>query len=634
MAVTSVNGDQIVDLRNDTNYYFEVAPQGDSQFRFVDVTLTDNGMPYNLPVGCNIILEGKNAGGYNVFVTCTQVDNNVIRIPLSNGVLSYSGVGTYIVGIYDNNSYILSFPFNIVVVEAPYNMESLQSSDVYEALNKAIAKAMSSNKWIVGNGDPTTLSIVGDIGDYYLDSSNGSLWRCIKEDLTSALEWTEALDSSGNQINIMEKTYIRYSMSPDGNPMYPTPYDTSTTPPTVRNYIGFFVTVDLPTDSEVADPDNYTWSPLRIGVTNVTTEYAKSNSYITHPTTGWQNTIPLITGDSDDYLWTKIILHLEDGQTFEYYTVTQYGKYGDFGANQISSIEEAIGQPEVNVTVDTTSPSTAKIFDFQFKVRGGHWKYGTIIASSGTQTVTALNSSNTVIGDMYFNEETGVTYRCTAVTDTNSTWEEVRELRGGIWRFGTQISGSGIQTSTYFTSNNTIVGDTFVNNSTGIVYECTAVTSSGSTWQERYTLGPITQIDELSNTMRFYATLHPGDLSLNITGTGSATMFNPTDAERGSGYYYHIKFLATKPNVNPNLDYEAVITSGQISVDLTFRRNVTKNMIVKNIPSGANPQAKGWYEVDDTSTTGYSLTSDTSVVSGKTYYEDTDICLEVIKKTL
>lgn len=628
MAVTSVNGSQIVDLRNDTNYYFEVAPQGDSQFRFVDVTLTDNGMPYNLPVGCDIILEGKNAGGYNVFVSCTQVGANVIRIPLSNGVLSYSGVGTYIVGIYDNNSYILSFPFNIVVVEAPYNMESLQSSDVYEALNKAVAKAMSSNKWIVGDGNPTTLSIVGDEDDYYLDSSNGSLWRNVRNETTTSLVWTPVLNTSGKQTNIMEKTYIRYSMNPNGNPMYDTPYDTSTTPPTARDYIGFFVTVDLPNDSEVSDPSNYSWSPLRIDVTNLITEYAKSDSYTTHPTTGWSTTIPLIT--NDDYLWTKITLELMDGKSFTYYTVTQYGKYGDFGT-PTSSIEEALGQPIVTVTVDPTSPSTAKIFDFDFKIRGGHWKYGTDVSSSGT--ISTLTSADTVIGDVYYNNISGVTFKCTAVTDTNSTWEEMRNLRGGIWRFGTQISGAGTQTSTYYTGLNAIIGDVYVNNSTGIVYECTAVTNTNSTWEQRYAFGSVvTDIDELSNTMRFYGMLHPGDTELNITGTGSVAMFNPQDAAKDSGYYYHIKFYASKPNVGPNSDYETVITSGTISVDLTFRKSVVKNMEVKNIPAGADPSNNGWYEIDESSASGYSPTSDTSVVSGKKYYEDTEICLEVIKK--
>lgn len=46
MAVTNVIGKQIVDLTSDSNYYFEVAPQGDSQARYVDITVLDNGVAH------------------------------------------------------------------------------------------------------------------------------------------------------------------------------------------------------------------------------------------------------------------------------------------------------------------------------------------------------------------------------------------------------------------------------------------------------------------------------------------------------------------------------------------------------------------------------------------------------------
>ena len=140
MAVTNVIGKQIVDLSSDANYYFEVAPQGDSQSRYVDVTVLQNGTPYNIPTGSTIILEGKNAGGYNIFNSCILEDTNVVRIPLANGVLSFAGVGKYSVAIYHSGTYIISFPFKIVVTEAPYDLVRLEASDQYEALNQAIAR--------------------------------------------------------------------------------------------------------------------------------------------------------------------------------------------------------------------------------------------------------------------------------------------------------------------------------------------------------------------------------------------------------------------------------------------------------------------------------------------------------------
>ena len=631
MAVTSVISRQIVNLESDTNYYFEVAPQGDGQARYVDLELLKNNSPYNLSIGNTVILEGKNAGGYNVFISCEYpVPNeaaNVVRVPLINGVLAIAGVGKYQVGIYDHSSYIHSFPLNIVVTEAPYDMDRLQHDDVYEALYLAIAKAMASNKWIVGDGDPTILGIVANEDDYYLDSSNGNLWICVRDQ--SVLQWEPVLDSASKQSNIMEKIYIRYSMNADGNPMYPTPYDTSTTPPTVRDYIGFFVTTDLSTASSVSNPSSYVWHPLRIDVTDVTTQYAKNNSYTTHPTTGWSNTVPLIIGNSDEYLWTKVTLHLKDGNSFDYYTVTQYGKYGDFGA-PTSSIDEAIGQPEVTVTVDPTSPSTAKIFDFNFKIRGGHWKYGTDVSGTGSQTVTTLTSADTVIGDMYLNTTTGTMYRCNAVTASDSTWEETRELRGTIWRFGTDISGTGTQTTTAYDSSNTIMGDVYVNTSSDDVYECIAVTPSNSTWRWCYAFsGSISTLPgDLANTVRYYRTLNPGETTL--TFQENDPIFSASDA-LGDTYYYHIKFLSSKPNVGSNQNFEAIISNGQIDVTLPFKKAMTRNMEVLS-PSG-DPSAQGWYEADATSATGYSLTSDTSVVTDKKYYAPVTICMEIVKKT-
>ena len=228
------------------------------------------------------------------------------------------------------------------------------------------------------------------------------------------------------QMAIMERIYIRYSDSADSGPMYTDPIDNTTTPPTVRDYIGFYVTTDTPNDASINVRNNYTWCLFRTDVTAVNTEYAKSNTYSVHPTTGWSSAIPKIT--DNDYLWTKIILTLKNGKTFSYYTVTQYGKPAGFGV-PTSAITESIGKPEITITAKADSPNTDKVFDFDFKVRGGHWKTGNLISGNGTQVVTALNSSNTVVGDMYLNDNVSSpsyrrSYRCTAVTDTNSTWDE------------------------------------------------------------------------------------------------------------------------------------------------------------------------------------------------------------------
>ena len=98
MAVEPVIGTKIIDLRNDTNFVFELAPQSDGQERYVDLTILDNGVPYTLPNDATVILEGQNAGGYNIFNTCIILDRNTVRIPLTDGILAVGGVGKYSIG--------------------------------------------------------------------------------------------------------------------------------------------------------------------------------------------------------------------------------------------------------------------------------------------------------------------------------------------------------------------------------------------------------------------------------------------------------------------------------------------------------------------------------------------------------
>ena len=618
MAVTNVIGKQIVDVLSDANYYFEVAPQGDSQSRYVDVTVLQNGTPYTIPSGSTIILEGKNAGGYNIFISCTQQSANVVRIPLSNGVLSYAGVGKYSVGIYHGGTYVLSFPFNIVVTEAPYDIVSLQASDVYEALNLAIAKAAASNKWIVGSGDPDTSGVIAADNDYYLDASNGNLWQYLKN--ASGLDWEKVVDTSNKQMNIMEKTYIRYSPNSNGVPMYDTPYDTSTTPPTARDYIGFFITIDSPTDSEVSDPSNYSWSPLRIDVSNVVTEYAKSTSYTTHPTTGWSSTIPLIT--NDDYLWTKIILELKDGNSFSYYTVTQYGKYGDFGT-PTSSIEDTPGEPMVTVTVDPTSPSTAKIFDFDFKIRGGHWKTGNIISGGSTTTpftVSDFTSADTVVGDMYLNVYTGETYRCTDVSASDSKW-----IRG--FTFSTVTNPTELE-------NTRRAYKILEPGQTSLVIQDT---------DSMYSKNRAQDMDVTYSAVTPGGTENPQDegwyeydsvndvyfVTADTTVDGSKTYYIKEDTIM---YEYRVKFLTSNPKITVAKDSSFDIDNNVATFNAVFDRTTVRKMRVTPVGT-ENPHALRWYEATTISgVTTFAITTDTTVTANKAYYAEAEVGVEIIMK--
>lgn len=566
MSVTNVVGKQIIDLANDTNYYFEIAPQGDSQARYVDVTVLNNGTPYNIPSGSTIILEGSNAGGYNIFNSCVQEDTNVIRVPLTNGVLSFAGVGKYLIGIYSGSTYIVSFPFNIIVTEAPYDVITLNASDTYEALNEAIAKAADSNGWKVDNVDPivnTQCPTGTHKNDYYLNATTGDIFYAKLDTTTGTLVWARLVNQlTGKQLNILEKMYIRYADDMSG-----TGFSKISTG---KAYIGFYGSVNNEDDSDpsldINIPSNYQWSLLgeMVDETLSTVLYGTSASKTVEPAT-WISTIPDVA--NDEYLWTKVDLVFASGAHIEYKTAIAYHIDAGFAENAVTA---------------------------------------SVVSSSGKPTVQVTESGGAV----------------------NKSFDLAFEIRGGVWKFGTLISGNGTVTSTTFNSSNTVVGDVYVNTSTKQTYECTAVTDSNSTWKEGFALSTITTIDDLSNTERFYITIKPGDTSGVINGTGTTTMYNTTDAN-GNVYYYHIGFHCSRPKVGPN-DIKVTIGNGTITANLKFR-NVAKHMEVTPVGS-ENPSTLGWYEINPSSSTGYSLTSDTTVVANKKYFETAELCMEVIKK--
>ena len=529
MAVTEVVGRQVIDLANDTNYYFEVAPQGDSQARYVLVTLLDHGMPYQIQGGSTIILEGKNAGGYNIFSSCQYILPNKIIIPLTNGVLSFAGVGTYSVAIY-NGETVKSFPFNIVVTEAPYDINTVRGSDQYEALDRLIAKAASTNRWYVKGFDPIVGSPCSpDVSenDYYLNSRTGNVFYAKRDTTTDTLVWARLIDESSNmQVNIMGKQYVRYADDAEGTGF--------TKDPTDKKYIGFYSTVNLEDDTDptldINIPSNYSWSLITnvMDSSNTYTMYAIGDDDVTVPTT-WSRTMPTV--QPGKYLWAKVHITFYSGDIAEYTTVTRYGMDAGFD-NPAATVSVTPAGGKSSATVTDSGDFTSKSFDFDFRIRAAEWKMGTEVSGSGVQTVTALNENNTIVGDMYLNTSTKVSYRCTAVTASSSTWLE------------------------------------------GIVFDT------------------VTSVEDLANTLRHYNVLVPGEDELVITG--SDPLYVAADAE-GDAYEYHIKYLTSVQSVLPNKSNPVVITDGAISSTLTFVNMNMDNMKVTPVGT-ENPFAKGWYE--------------------------------------
>jgi len=526
MAVTSVIGRQIVDLLNDTNYYFEVAPQGDSQARYVEITVLNDNVPYAIPTGSTIILEGKNAGGYNIFNSCSQKsgETNVIVVPLTNGVLSYAGVGKYSVAVYDGDDYIVSFPFNIVVTEAPYDIVTLQASDSYEALNKMVAKAADSNRWIVEPNDPPA-EVAADVhkNDLFLNANTGAVFYA--NEVLGELSWEPMINpTTGKQLNIMEKTYIRYALDSSGTGMSEQPIVGGV----ARSHIGFYNTVNLPPSSDINNPANYKWALMRFGISNYTFYYAEDTNYNgTPPSSGWSTTLPVIL-TTNACLWTKVVLDLEDGTNAEYYSVAQYGKDAGFG-EITSDIRTSASSPSVTVTMDPDSPNTARNFDFKFRVRGATWKSGTDITGTGSNIYNAT-----------------------------------------------------------FTKSDTIPGDMYLNTSTGNMYICTETHTSYSRWAFNFTVGTVTNVDDLSNTRRYYGVLQTGQNHINLGATNDP-MYTPITPSDTWDYYW--KCFVSKFAVSPKRTSTVEVGTSCILAQLDFKEQADDMAVCIEIRKVERPSA-------------------------------------------
>lgn len=491
MSIAPVINHKIIDLSNDNNYVFSIAPQGDGRSRYIDVSITDDGESYIIPSTAIATIDGTNAGKYEIHNSCMiDTTNNLIRVPLHLGILSFAGLGKYALTLYDGGSSIVSFSFNIFVTEAPYDIIRLEASDSYEALSDMVNYAKDSNKWIVGTEDPPVINENTRNNEYYLCSTNGNIYHCIIN-VYEEKQWVYV-------DNIKVKTYIKYSHNSDGSDM--TDYPVSENNPSL--YLGIYTGLlnEAPTD-----PSLYNWSMIRNGITNIV-----------------QSTI----GGVGSRKKQGITVNYDNGTSspeFVFYN----GDTGDpagFGTPTYN-ISESDSFPEVTVTADPLSPDTEKIFDFDFKIRGSKWFFGSEITHiSGSDTTSTMTSATNIVGDMYLNSNNGCIYKCIAVTETNSTWSFVINLKS---------SATGFLDIYTYAQNSISLGYT----------------------------GSVNSSVELVDSIRVSGTLDAGDTQITLTSTNS--MF-----EESGNYYF--KFYTSIENVMPVEVLSKTIEDSFMSITLKF----------------------------------------------------------------
>ena len=124
--------------------------------RYINITLTDNGLPFTIPDGTSAIFRGLCPNGHSFFYDALIV-NNIIEVQLIEAALSVAGRVKAEVNLYNVNAEKLTtFGFIIDVEAASVSDQVIEQSDYFTALTNLVNKAIASN---------TAVKIVGYVNN-------------------------------------------------------------------------------------------------------------------------------------------------------------------------------------------------------------------------------------------------------------------------------------------------------------------------------------------------------------------------------------------------------------------------------------------------------------------------------------
>lgn len=136
MGALQVNYRIYADVRNE-NTGIIIAKQNDTKTRYLDITITDNGVPIDL-TGCEVRIYGRKYDNTEIYNDGILQDAATGRclIEATTQLLAYPGqnVRCEIVVFKDNVQILSTMPFNIFVVKSLMGENAIESSNEYGAL--------------------------------------------------------------------------------------------------------------------------------------------------------------------------------------------------------------------------------------------------------------------------------------------------------------------------------------------------------------------------------------------------------------------------------------------------------------------------------------------------------------------
>ena len=116
--------------------------QGDGYgTRYVDISLMNNGQPYTVNrEAVTVIIRGTKPDNNMIFNECQILDNNTIRVEITQQMSAVSGRSNYEVSIMSNleNRALTSFPFFIIISKSSFDVGYVTSSNEFGLLVEKI----------------------------------------------------------------------------------------------------------------------------------------------------------------------------------------------------------------------------------------------------------------------------------------------------------------------------------------------------------------------------------------------------------------------------------------------------------------------------------------------------------------
>lgn len=241
-----------VDLAGEMLFEYVTAVQGDTNSRFVKVTLLSNAQPYTVPSGATAVIRCRKPDGTSVFNDAAINEDGTITAELTEQMLAAVGNCKCEISLYSSDeSSLTTVPFIVKVTPAAVN-PNIESADEYTALTSALAR--------VDN--------VSGVADAALEAATEALnnLETIEADIDAHTAAAEAATDSANEaaeaaqavVNQAAQLVTRYGVSFGGSA------NTGATVSRLYNAVGLVAGVGTDTVEATNDFDNiYPWSARR-----------------------------------------------------------------------------------------------------------------------------------------------------------------------------------------------------------------------------------------------------------------------------------------------------------------------------------------------------------------------------------